>query len=247
MRYLLFASAAVAVLTIVRPPPAHALFGAGDIVVCPTCSSLVDQLAEKAVQAKEYATQAQQYATQLDQYRNMVTNTVTLPTQVYSQVAGTIMQVRSLANAASLLTGNSGSILTRLQMAGGYANQAATMPSQIGGQFTMWQQTIGQANNAMARTLGVQQGQEQNNAALQQAIQAHSASAVGQMQAIQAGNELAALTNTQLQQIQTTLTAAVTARQTTDIVAADRAAAQDQAMQNMLTATPIPLTGYTSY
>jgi conjugal transfer/entry exclusion protein len=40
----------------------------------------------------------------------MVTNTLALPQQLWGQVQGDIMQVRNLSNAASLLSGNAGSI-----------------------------------------------------------------------------------------------------------------------------------------
>lgn len=238
MRRLLLTGIAALPFVLARPQPASAL-----IVECANCADLVDQATEIAKQIQQYATQVLQYQNELSQYANMVQNTVALPTQLFSQVQGDIMQVRNLANAASLLTGNAGSIMSRLQSAQGYASQASFLPQNIGSQFTMWQQTIGNANNAFARTLGVQQGQEQNNAALQAAIQGHSQSATGQMQAIQAGNELAALTSTQLNQIQTTLTAAYSAQQTRDIVTADQQAAQNQALLNFTQYRPLPTTG----
>lgn len=249
MRRLLLVGIAGLPFLLLQPHPAHAL-----IVECANCADLQDQLLQYAQQAKELATQAQQYATQLMQYQteamqyvNMVQNTTALPMSLWSQVQGDIMQVRGLANAASLLTGNSGSIMSRLQSAQGYAGQAMYLPQNIGAQFTMWQQTLGNASNALGRTLGVQQGQEQNNAALQVAIQGHSQSATGQMQAIQAGNELAALTSTQLNQIQTTLTAAAQEQATRDITSADRQASEDAAMQKLVAVTPIEVTGYKGY
>ena len=77
----------------------------------------------------------------------------------------------------------------------------------IAGQFSTWQQTIGNNLSTMGRTLGLQQSQQQNQAAILQALQQHSQSAQGQMQAIQAGNELAGANAAQLAQIQATLTA----------------------------------------
>jgi len=51
-------------------------------------------------------------------------HTLALPQQLWGQVQSDIMQVRNLSNPASLLSGNAGSILTRLQSASAYANQA---------------------------------------------------------------------------------------------------------------------------
>ncbi len=79
------------------------------------------------------------------------------------------------------------------------------------------------------------------------ATRAHSRTAAGQMQAIQAGNELAGLTNTQLQQIQTTLTAAAQEQATRDMIAADRQAMQDAQYEAFMAPPPPAATGGTSY
>jgi P-type conjugative transfer protein TrbJ len=195
---------------------------------CVNCSDLVEQLASIGKQAAAYALQAQQYVTELQQYANMVTNTVALPTQAFAQVQQDIMQVRNLANAASVLSGNAGGIMQRLNSAGAYANQAAYMPQNIGNQFTMWQQTFGNASSSLGRTLGVQQKQLQDATAVQAAIQAHSTTAAGQMQAIQAGVEMGGLTNYTLNQMQTTLVAMAQETATKDMIAAERQAMGDQ-------------------
>ena len=95
-------------------------------------------------------------------------------------------------------------MISRLQSASGYVNQVESL-GNIPGQFTTWQQTIGNNLNTMGRTLGLQQSQQQNQTAILQALQQHAQSAQGQMQAIQAGNELAGANAAQLAQIQATL------------------------------------------
>jgi type IV secretion system protein TrbJ len=195
-------------------------------VVCSNCSTEVSTLAQMAKQAAQYAEQVQSYQLQLQQYANMITNTVAIPQQMWAQVQSDIMRVQSLSNAASLLSGNSASIISRLQSAEGYAGQGSSL-GNIAQQFTQWQQTIGNSASALGKTLGVQQGQEQNNAALLQALEAHSQSAAGQMQAIQAGNELAAQNAAQFQQIEATLTTTAQTQATWISVQADRQAHQD--------------------
>src|SRR6185437_11580292 len=128
------------------------------------------QLFQYAKEAAGYATQLQQYATQLQQYQTMVTNTAALPMQAWGTVQGDIMQVRNISNMASVLTGNSGSILQRLRSAGGWSGQLgniANMPNQ----FVTWQQTIGNNIDTLGRTLGLQQGQEASDAQLLGALQ----------------------------------------------------------------------------
>jgi P-type conjugative transfer protein TrbJ len=189
------------------------------------------------------ATQLQQYQTQLEQYANMVTNTVALHQEVWGTVQSDIMQIQALSNAASLLSGNSGSMISRLQSASAYANQVGSL-GNIPGQFGTWQQTIGNNLSTMGRTLGLQELQQQNQAAILQALQQHSQSAQGQMQAIQAGNELAGANAAQLAQIQATLTATAQMQASNAAVAADRRATEDAAMLHFATPQPVATTGY---
>lgn len=226
----------------VAPHPVQAQLA----VDCVNCSTMWTQLLEYAKQAQQLETQLQQYETQLQQYANMVTNTVALPQQMWGTVQSDVMQVRSLSNAASLLSGNAGSIVTRLQSASGYASQAANL-GNIAGQFTTWQQTIGNNVNTLGRTLGLQQDQQASNATLLTTLESHSQSAQGQMQAIQAGNELAHANAAQLQQIQATLTATAQMQATGMAVDADRRASEDAAMLHFSTPQPIQTSGYPQY
>jgi len=210
------------------------------------CATMWTQLLQYAKEAQSMATQLQQYQTQLQQYANMVTNTVALPQEVWGTVQSDIMQVQALSNAASLLSGNSGSMISRLQSASAYANQASNL-GNVAGQFSTWQQTIGNNLSTMGRTLGLQQSQQQNQAAIIQTLQRHSQSAQGQMQAIQAGNELAGANAAQLAQIQATLTATAQMQVSNAAVAADRQATEDAAMLHFATPQPVATTGYRQY
>ena len=242
-RVALAASVALTVVAgFVAPHPAQAQLA----VHCVDCSTMWTQLLEYGKQAQQLETQLQQYETQLQQYANMVTNTVALPQQIWGTVQGDIMQVRSLSNAASLLSGNAGSIVTRLQSASGYASQAANL-GNIAGQFTTWQQTIGNNVNTLGRTLGLQQDQQASHATVLTTLESHSQSAQGQMQAIQAGNELAHANAAQLQQIQATLTATAQMQATGMAVDADRRASEDAALLQWSTPVPIPTTGHPEY
>ena len=240
MRRVAFAGAALAaVASISAPRPARAQWA----VTCVNCSTTWTQLLQYAKEAQSLATQLQQYQTQLQQYANMVTNTVALPQEVWGTVQSDIMQVQALSNAASLLSGNSGSMISRLQSASAYANQTASL-GNVAGQFSIWQQTIGNNLSTMGRTLGLQQSQQQNQAAIIQALQQHSQSAQGQMQAIQAGNELAGANAAQLAQIQATLTATAQMQASNAAVAADRQATEDAAMLHFAQPPLVATTGY---
>jgi P-type conjugative transfer protein TrbJ len=212
-------------------------------VTCVNCSTIWNQLLEYGKQVQQLATLLQSYQTQLQQYANMVTNTLALPQQLWGQVQSDIMQVRNLSNAASLLSGNAGSIVTRLQSASAYANQAASL-GNIAGQLTTWQQTIGNSVSTLGKTLGLQQNQQGSDAALLASLEQHSQSAQGQMQAMQAGNELAHATAVQLQQIQATLAVTAQMRATEMAVDADRRASQDAAMLHFAQPPSFTTSGY---
>jgi type IV secretion system protein TrbJ len=241
-RAVVFSVALVATAAVASSRPARAQWA----VACVNCSTMETQLLEYAKQAEQLETQLQQYGTQLRQYANMVTNTVALPQELWGNVQSDIMQVRNLSNAASLLSGNANSIVTRLQSASGYANQAASL-GNIADQFTTWQQTIGNNISTLGRTLGLQQNQQADNASLLTTLESHSQNAQGQMQAIQAGNELAHVNAVQLEEIEATLSATAQMKATGIAVDADRRAAADAAMMHFSTPQSIQTSGYTQY
>lgn len=242
MKRALLATVSAIFMTCGYARPASAL-----IVTCANCADLATQLYEKAQNAESLMNQAAQLKTELNQAQMMLQNTVSLPQQIWSNVQGDIMQIRNLANAASLLTGQSGSILNRLQSTNGYTNSALSLPENIGSQFTSWQMAYGNSAASLGRVLAVQQAQEQNYTALQTQIQGHSQVAAGQMQAIQAGNEGLSLINTQLQQLQSTNLAAAQEVATRDEIAAERQALADQQMNQFLSQPDYSLTGWPKY
>jgi P-type conjugative transfer protein TrbJ len=235
-------AALVATLVVAASRPADAQWA----VACVNCSTMETQLLGYAKQAQQLETQLQQYQTQLRQYANMVTNTVALPREIWGNVQSDIMQVRNLSNAASLLSGNAGPIVARLQSASGYATQAGSL-GNIADQFTTWQQAIGNNINTLGRTLGLQQNQQVDNASLLATLESHSQSAQGQMQAIQAGNEMAHANAVQLHEIQATLSATAEMQATGIAVEADRRAAADAALLHFSTQQSMQTSGYPSY
>ena len=243
MKRRFFLGGAAGLLLAARVRPADAIVP----VICETCATWVDQLTSLARQAQQYATEIASYQKLLAMYQNQIQNTIALPQQVWSTVQGDLYQVRSLANAASVLTGNSGSMIQRLQSASGYASSATMLPAQFSQQIQMWQQTLGQADFNLGNQLALQQRQQLQYASLQDRAQAQSAAATGQMQAIQAGNELAAITGTQLNQIQATLTAQAQYYAAVTTSAADRTAREDAVMLDFANGHPVATTGYRNY
>lgn len=199
--------------------PARAFF-------CSNCATEPSMLMSIGKQVQEITNQIQAYQLQIQQYENAVQNTIALPQRIWGNVTGQIMAIRGLASQASVLTGSSGSILSRLNSMGYYANSAMNLPMMIGNMNT-WQSNIQNNLRTMGQSIGLQQNQEQSDAAVLAQIQAQAASAQGQMQALQAGNELAGQTVGQLQKIQSTLDLTAQMQANQMLVDADREATYD--------------------
>jgi P-type conjugative transfer protein TrbJ len=241
LRKLLTASTVVAgVLLVGRAADAQTA------VVCTNCSTVWDQAMAYAKQVQQTATQLQSYVTQTQQYLNQIENTIALPMQVWGTVQGDMYQVQSLSNVGSLFSGNSGSILTRLNSLNGlssYGSMLSNMPSNIGNQFSMWRQTVGNNLTTTGKVLDLQQTQETSDANMLNTIQSHSQGAVGQVQAIQAGNELASANGKELHQINQTMIAQTQMQADQMAVDADRRGAEDAAMAQFLTTRTQQTTG----
>ena len=216
------------------------------VVYCSNCSTVWDQAMAYAKQVQQTVTQLQSYVTQTQQYLNQIENTIALPMQVWGTVQGDMYQVQSLSNVGSLFSGNSGSILTRLNSLNGlssYGSMVSSMPTNMGNQFSMWRETVGNNLTTTGKVLGLQQTQETSDANMLSTIQSHSQGAVGQVQAIQAGNELASANGKELHQINQTVIAQTQMQADQMAVDADRQSAEDAAMAQFLTTRPQQTTG----
>lgn len=197
-------------------------------------------------QALQWGKQLQQAATQLQQYSLEIQNTTALPMRVWAQVSSDIMQVRSIAQGASLLSGNTGSVLSELNSAGSYANRIGNLPMMIN-QFGVYRQMAATNLSTMGRQIGLQQGQEQNDAAVIMQLQQASNSSTGQLAAIQAGNSLAVAEAQQLEEIQASLSTQSQLIATAQAEQDDRNATDDAWVKNFVSDTPPPVQGTPAY
>jgi P-type conjugative transfer protein TrbJ len=215
----------------VRPALAN-LFDCGG-----PCATMWEQLVQIADQVKSYATQVQQYFTEVQTYLNTVMMVATLPTQIWAQAQGDLSMVQGIANAASVLTGNAGSIISRLNTAGAYLNTLSMTPNQLANQFDVWKTTLGNAATKLGQLINQSSSDQASYAAKQDQIKGLSAAAIGETQAIQAGNQLTGLVSSQLQQVHMTLTAVAQEIATKDAIDVDKQSSADQATQQFLQQT----------
>ena len=220
------------------PQPARAQL----TVICPTCSSQVTQGLQLVKEAASLAQQIQMYQNMLLQYSNMLQNTETLPSMAWNNATGDIMRIQSLMNSAQMLAGNAQSFTSTLSNVQGFSNQLQTL-QQMDAQYQQWGTVTANDITQMQASIGVQETERDNDAATLAVLQGHSQSAQGQMQALQAGNEMAALGVSQTQKLQEMLAqeSQLVVDQTS--INDQRQAAADSALEEFLQDPIPPLAG----
>ena len=204
--------------------PAHALFG-GRIVYDPTNYS--QNLLSAARALEQINNQVTSLANEAQMLINDAMNLASLPTSVLSQIEGNFSEMRSLLGEAEQLAYSVEEI--EAQFADVYQNFSADLTSRelVDGARERWQQSVSAFEHSLkAGAVAVDNidGVRQQTGALVSA----SKSAVGILQATQAGNELLAV---QAQQL-TDLTAMLAAQGRADALEQARhAAAQEQARE----------------
>lgn len=203
--------------------PAHALFG-GRIVYDPTNYS--QNLLSAARALEQINNQVTSLANEAQMLINDAMNLASLPTSVLSQIEGNFSEMRSLLGEAEQLAYSVEEIET--QFADVYQNFSdLTSRELVDGARERWQQSVSAFEHSLkAGAVAVDNidGVRQQTGALVGA----SKSAVGILQATQAGNELLAV---QAQQL-TDLTAMLAAQGRADALEKARhAAAQEQARE----------------
>lgn len=181
--------------------------------------------------------QIEQYTTQLQQYQNMLQNTLAPAAYVWDQVNGTInklLQAQDMLNYYKNQAGSIDAYLSRYQDVAYYrsspcftatgctdAQRQALADVQVNGS-----EAQKRANDAVLKGVDQQQQTLVTDAANLRSLQAQASSAQGQMQAIQAANQLASAQTNQLLQLRGLLVAQQAAAATRAQIVADREAQQ---------------------
>ncbi len=205
-----------------------------------------EQIIQESTSVSQLAQQAQQVKNSLQQLVYQAQNLKNLPQNLWSQAYGDLNQLTNIASQSNGLS-------YALQNTTGsfQAQYPSFQPGQnYEQQYQNWNQTT---TNSIISALQ-QQGLQANNFASQQqalaAINQASQSATGRMQVLQAGNQIAAMQVTQLQQLGQIESAnsdaqlAYMQQQTAEKSASD--AAQTQAYQQWTSGT-IPTPGGQGY
>jgi type IV secretion system protein TrbJ len=189
-------------------------------------SNLTQNVVTAMKQVSAYAQQVQQYQLQLQQYANQVKNTVAPVAQVWQAAQGTMNSVMGTVNMFQ----SNGSPLQ------GYLNQFQNVNYWLSASPSSYTyQTAGsiaqkQANDAMVKGIVAQQAQIRADAATLERLQSQASTADGQMKALYAANQLAALQQEQLLQIR-----ALLVQEQQALAARGQTLANDEAMREAAT------------
>jgi P-type conjugative transfer protein TrbJ len=188
-------------------------------------SNLTQNVITALHQVSAYAQQVQQYQLQLQQYANQVKNTIAPVAQVWQTAQGTMNTVLGTVN--TLQNGS------QLQ---GYLSQFQNVNYWMSASPSSYTyQTAGsvaqkQANDAMVKGIVQQEVQIRTDAANLERLQSQASTADGQMKALTAANELAALQQEQLLQIR-----ALLVQEQQALAARNATLANDEAMREAAT------------
>lgn len=189
-------------------------------------SNLTQNVITALHQVSAYAQQVQQYQLQLQQYANQIRNTVAPAAQVWQQAQQTMNSVMGTVN---MFQGGQ----SQLQ---GYLNQFQNVNYWLSASPSSYTwQTAGslaqkQANDALVNGIVAQQAQIRTDAATLERLQSQASTAEGQMAALMAANQLAALQQEQLLQIR-----ALLVQEQQALAARSQTLANDEAMRQAAT------------
>ena len=223
------ATTSLSVALYMTPAPAYAIY-------CSNCSTFYQQMFEYAEQVNTALNTAEQLQTQIQQYQNMVTQGTGLPDSKFGSIAADLKSVVNIYNRSQVL-----------------GRQIQNMDSQFNTAFPGFESYLNQAANSAqfpARDR-YQKWSKQGSDNVKTALEAanlntstfesedtqlnrmvfRSQSAVGRMQAIQAGNEIASQNVQQLQKLRDLMATQINMQGNYMAQQGDRKAASEAAEQ----------------
>ena len=220
-----------ALLAVPAPRPAHAQA----TVACVNCASWTQQLVSYAKEVEQVAETITMRIAQAQMLQNQITNTVSLPGQVWHQIEGNFAQTQALFRRGTHLMNSASMVSANLQGYRSMLGQTVDMPAQ----YARWSD---RANDNVAATLsgfGVMRDQMSSDRAVVDAIRARSAGADGAKQAIQANTEMAAAQVNELHRLREIMMEDARMNANALQIAAERQGASDADMTRFMS-TPAP-------
>lgn len=226
---LAMASTGLGVTLYMAPAPAYAIY-------CSNCSTFYQQMFEYAEAVNTALNTAEQLSTQIQQYQNMVTQGTGLPDSMFGSIAADLKSVVNIYNRSQALGRQIQNMDAQFNTAfpgfESYLNQAANsaeVPARD--RYKKWsEQGRDNVRTALEAASLNTSTFESEDAQLDRMV-ARSQSAVGRMQAIQAGNEIASQNVQQLQKLRDLLATQINMQGNFMAQQGDRKAASEAAEQ----------------
>jgi P-type conjugative transfer protein TrbJ len=237
---------------------AYAVQAQGIITYDPTNVVQTTISAQQSVQ--QTAQQLQQYQAQLQQLQNQLQNTANPTSFQWDNASATINKIMGTLNTVNGLSTQAGSLngyLQQFQNAGQYQSScigtggcSSAQIQQINASQYAGSSAQKTANDDLLRNIQTQEQQLQTDATTLATLQQSAQSSTGQMQALQAANQLASSMAVQLMQIRTLLMAQQTAEATRAEAVLDKEAKQQAAHDAFVgsapaASSPYSITNYT--
>lgn len=182
----------------VAPATAYAIY-------CSNCSTFYQQMFEYAEAVNTTLNTAEQLQTQVQQYQNMITQGTGLPDSMFSSIAADLRNVVDTYNRSQALGRQIQNMDSHFNTAfpgfESYLNQAANSAEASEDRYRRWSDQGRDNVKAALKAADLNTSTFESEDALLDRILTRSQSAIGRMQAIQVGNEIASQNVQQLQKL----------------------------------------------
>lgn len=168
----------------------------GGVVFCSNCSDRFAQATQIAKQVETALNTARQLQTQINQYNDMLKQGVALPSTILNRMTNNLRQVQDLYDQSKALSGNMANFDTKFRQQfksyDAQLAQAGRRPTYMADAYRRWNEQGADAMRVAMSSAGMNVSSIASEDAMLAQIVQRSQSASGRMQAIQAGNEIAA-------------------------------------------------------
>lgn len=192
-------AAFIAMAVYIAPAPAYAIY-------CSNCSTFYQQIFEYAEAVNTALNTAEQLQTQMQQYQSMITQGTGLPDSMFGSIAADLKNVMNVYDRSQALGRQIQNIDSQFNTAfpgfNSYLNQAAnSAESPTQDRYQTWSEQGRDNVKAALEAANLNTSTFESEGEQLDRIMTRSQTAVGRMQALQAGNEIASQSVQQLQKL----------------------------------------------
>ncbi|HBR5516544.1 TPA: P-type conjugative transfer protein TrbJ [Klebsiella pneumoniae] len=220
---------------VVAPQPAHAIY-------CSNCSTVYTQVLEYAEAINTQINTAQQLAQQISMYKDMVKQGLSLDSSLFSSVARDMQKLHNLyqdgRSLAHAMEGLEGKFKTEFPGYDDYLRTAGQSYEQAPDRYKKWSESGFDAARKALQTAGLNTSAFTHEDDVLRQLIGKSSTAAGRMQAIQAGNEIAAQQVQQLQKLREMVAGSITLQANYVAQQTERQAITDAASEKFHTEVP---------